>query len=237
MGLRKILRIFKNGSVLVCGVRGGGKDTLFANVVALRKKPYVSMTDYGGLFIPFDYKAIDLNGNTYTDFIEGTVKYFDWPYEDGTDFYMPDSGVYFPSQFCNELNRKYPQLPIVQALIRHLGLAGWHTNVQRPGRVWDKIREQYDNFIMCKWCKWIGNLVIQKVVIYDRYEAFSKDVPPFPLPKPLFNVNRRFQWKIQYTNYLISHGEIKSMILIYFNKSKFNTRAFKEMMLNGKKNS
>jgi hypothetical protein len=146
---------------------------------------------------------------------------------------MPDSGVYFPSQYCNELNKKYPQMPMVQALIRHLGLAGWHTNVQCSGRLWDKIREHYDNFIMCKGCLVIGKLVFQKVVVYDRYEAFSKDVPPFPLRKPLFNMDRRFQYEIQRTNYLITHGEIKSHLLIYFNRSKYNTRVFKEMMENG----
>lgn len=235
MGLGRIIRLFKNGSVLVCGVRGAGKDMLFSNVCIRRKLPYVGSTDYGGQFQMFDYSKIDLNGNTYDDFIRGTVKYFEWPYEDGTDFYMPDSGVYFPSQYCNELNKKYPQLPLVQALIRHLGLANWHTNVQRPNRVWDKIREHYDNFIMCKWCCVFGKLVVQKVIVYDRFEAFSKDVPPFPLKRPILNMDRRFQYEIQRTNYLISHGVIKPHILIYFNKSSYNTRAFKEMMLNGKK--
>lgn len=234
MGLRKIIKVFEKGSVYVCGKRGTGKDLLFANVVVRRKKPYVSMTDYGGQFIPFDYSAIDLNGNTYDDFIRGTLKPFKWPYEDGTDFYMPDSGVYFPSQYCNELNKKYPSVPMVQALIRHLSLAGWHSNCQAPMRVWDKIREQYDNFIMCKGCFWVGPFVIQKIIVYDRFEAFSKNVPVFPLPKPLFNRDRMFQYQIQKANYLIAHGEIKSHILIYRNKSKYNTRAFKEMLENAK---
>ena len=59
MRLKKIIKLFENGSVAVCGLRGSGKDLLTANVVVRRKKPYVSNIDYGGMYMPFNYKLID----------------------------------------------------------------------------------------------------------------------------------------------------------------------------------
>lgn len=235
MGIGYVVRMFNKYSVLVAGMRGRGKDMLFANVIARRNKPYISNTDYGGQFIPFDYKKLDVGQNTYDDFITGNVKYYHYPYEDGTDIYLADIGVYFPSQYCNELNRKYPQMATLQSLLRHLGKAGFHANVQNPNRTYDKIREHYDKFILCRSCHVFGKLVFQKITVYEDYESFQKRVPVFPLRKPIINLNRRFMWEMQHTNYLISHGEIKNKILIYWNKSKYNTRVFKEILENGKK--
>lgn len=236
MRMRKIVRLFKHYSVQVAGMRGRGKDMLFANVIARRNEPYVSNTDYGGQFIPFDYDKIDIGLNTYKNFIEGNVNFYEWPYDEGVDVYLSDIGVYFPAQYCNELNKLYPQMATFQALVRHCSNGGFHCNSQTPNRVWLQIREQYDKFLLCNFCKvFFGKLVIQKITLYDRYESFEKRAPVFPLKKPIFNAERRFQWEMQYANYLIAHGEIKSHWLIYFNKSNYNTRLFKEMLRNGKK--
>ena len=43
---RKILTLFKKGNVSICGLRGTGKDMLTANVIARRKRPYISNIDY-----------------------------------------------------------------------------------------------------------------------------------------------------------------------------------------------
>lgn len=40
MSLRKIIKLFDKGNVMVCGLRGDGKDMLMSNVVQRRKKPY-----------------------------------------------------------------------------------------------------------------------------------------------------------------------------------------------------
>lgn len=236
MNIKWVCKLFKKYSVSVSGMRGRGKDMLFANVIVRRDEPYVSNTNYGGKYIPFDYSKIDIAMNTYHNFITGDLNYYEWPYEDGTDIYLSDIGVYFPSQYCNELNKRYPQLATCQSLLRHLGKAGFHSNGQTPNRTYDKIREHYDKFILCNFCKVLfGKIVLQKITIYDRYESFEKRAPVFPLRKPVFNADRRFQWEMQYANYLIAHGEIKSHWLIYINKSNYDTRVFKEMLLNGKK--
>lgn len=241
MGIGKIKKLFETHSVCVCGMKGCGKDMLSANVAIRRRKPYVSNTYYGGgkasdggMWFPFSYDALALGGNTYDDFIHGTVKKYVYPYPDGTDFYIADVGVYFPSQYCNELNRKYAQLPLFMALSRHVGQAAVHWNCQNLSRCWDKIREMSDCFLRCEWCRVIfGKIVIQKVTYYELYDPCLKRVPPFRLRKPLFNQNRLFQWRIQKANYLISHGIIKSYLLVYWNKADYNTRVFKEMLENG----
>jgi hypothetical protein len=74
--------------------------------------------------------------------------------------------------------------------------------------------------------------VIQKVIVYEKYESAVNRVPPFRLRKPLLNPNRLQQWEIQRSNYEIAHGSVKSRLLIYFNRSEYNTRVFKEMLEN-----
>ena len=232
MSLKKITKLFKLGNVSVCGLRGTGKDMLFANVVMRRGKPYISNTNYGGKWIPFDPDALNCR-NTWRNFITGKLNHYDYPYEDGVDFYLADGGVYMPSQHQGELVKEYGHIPIYMAISRHLGDCNFHYNVQNLNRMWDKIREQSDIYIRCIWCKaFFGKFVLQKVVIYEKYESAVNRVPPFRLRRPFFNKDRMQVWDIQKQNYDIAHGSVKSRILIYWNRSKYNTRIFKEMLEN-----
>lgn len=227
--MRKIIKLFNKGNVSVCGLRGTGKDMLFANVAIRRGLPYVSNTDYGGQFIPFDPSVLDCR-NTYRDFISGTLSPYVYPYADGTDFYIADGGIYFPSQYQGDLCKQYGYLSTFMALSRHLGDCNVHYNVQNLNRMWDKIREQSDIYIRCCWCKVILGIVLQKVVIYEKYESAVNRVPPFRLPRPWLNPDRMQTWEIQKQNYDISHGTVKPRLLIYRNRSQYNTRVFKEML-------
>lgn len=230
--MRKIVKMFEKGNVSISGLVGTGKDMLMGNVVVRRKRPYVSNVDYGGDWFPLDLSIMNVN-NTYDDFIKGTVKYYQYPYQDKTDIYISDCGVYFPAQYCNELNKKYPYLATFMALTRHLYNGSVHTNVQNYNRVYDKLREMSDQYITCKWCRvFFGKLVIQKVIIYERYQSAADRVPPFCLKRPLLNLDRMQLWEIQRNNYQIAHGAVKPRILIYWNKSSYNTRIFKEMLMN-----
>lgn len=237
--MRKIIKLFEQGNVCVCGLKGKGKDMLFANVVLRRKLPYVCNTNYGGDFHSLIFKDFDCGCNTYRNFISGDLNYYAFPFPDNTDVYIADAGVYIPSQYCNELNREYGYFATYMALSRHLGESNTHFNVQNLNRCWDKVREQSDTYIMCNgvfkpFIKWFG-IVIQRVTVYELYDSAVKRVPPFRLPKPWFSPDRRFQWQVQKQNYDIAYGRIKRRILIYKNKSKYNTRIFKEMLENGKK--
>lgn len=229
--MRKIIKLFNQGNVSVCGLRGTGKDMLFANVAVRRGLPYVSNTDYGGSHISFDPSVLDCR-NTYRDFINGTLSPYVYPYADGTDFYIADGGIYFPSQYQGDLCKSYGYLSTFMALSRHLGDCNVHYNVQNLNRMWDKIREQSDIYIRCCWCKVIFGIVLQKVIIYEKYDSAVNRVPPFRLHKPLLNPDRRQTWEVQKQNYDISHGEVKPRLLIYRNRSEYNTRVFKEMLAN-----
>lgn len=232
--MKKIVKLFEDGNVSVCGLRGRGKDMLIANVIWRRKRPYISNVDYGGDSYPFNPLEFDCGKNTYKDFIAGSIKPYVYPYPDKVDIYVSDAGIYFPSHFCNELNKAYPFFPTFQALTRQLGECNFHFNAQNLNRVWDKIREQSDTYIMCNWCLVLFGYVLQKVTIYELYDSAVRRVPPFRIPRPLLNPDRKFQWEMAYQNYLIAHGKIKTRLLLYKNRSNYDTRIFKEMLKNGK---
>lgn len=239
MRFKRIVRLFEKGNVSVDGLRGTGKDMLMANVVVRRKLPYVSNTYYGGgtypsgLWLPFDPNNYTLGGNSYENFLSGDIHHYEYPHPDGFDLYISDAGVYFPSQYCGELNKKYGYLALFMALTRQLGECNFHTNTQNLNRVYDKIREQSDIYIKCNWCKVIFGFVLQQVTIYDCYESCVKRVPPFRLARSLFSADRKFDYDKERLHYEISYGKIARRFLFYRNKSCYNTRRFKEMLEHG----
>lgn len=238
MRFRKIIKLFEDGNVCVTGLRGRGKDMLIANVVARRKLPYISNVDYDGDFHPLKMSDLDCGKNTYRNFISGDVRYYRFPYADGTDVYISDAGVYFPSQYCNELNKEYPYIATYGALCRHTSLANVHVNVQYLGRVYDKIREQCDQFVLCLGMVHMLGFVIQGVRIYDDPESCKKKIKPFPVRVPIFaSAQVRYNVKLQKAMYEANHGIIKNGILIYRNKSHYNTRIFRDILASGRKDT
>lgn len=230
--MKTILRAFNDGNVCIYGLRGRGKDLLMSNVCIRRKKAYVSNVDYGGSYIPFNPNAFDCGRNSYRNFIEGNLNSYVYPYPDGTDLYISDVGVYFPSQYCNELNKDYKYFPTFFALSRHVGLANVYVNTQSLGRAWDKIREQCDKYILCNWCKVLfGKVVIQSVTLYDNYESAVNKLLPFSVKPPLFaKQETMMSLKLQKQTYECVHGKIQKKLIIYINKSNYNTRFFKEVL-------
>lgn len=234
MRFKKIIKLFESGNVCVCGLRGTGKDLLMSNVVTRRQKPYISNIDYGFNHYPFNYDDLDCGKNIYSNFIDGKVNNYVYPYPDGTDVYLSDAGIYFPSQFCSDLNRRFPYMAVFQAISRHVGDCNFHFNAQNLNRVWDKIREQSDIYIMCRGCFYFKDIVFQRITIYDRYQSAVDRQRPLRLPMPLFsNKETRMLRKIQLAQYEASHGMIKDAFLIYKNKSTYNTRQFKEILEKG----
>lgn len=232
MAFGKIRRYFRNGNVCVTGLRGRGKDMLLANVACRDKKPYISNIDYtgDGRYTPLDLNALNCGKNNYKNFIDGNIKPYEYPYADNTDVYISDVGIYFPSQYCNELNRDYKEFPVFMALSRQLGNNNVHINVQNLNRAWDKIREQSDTYIYCRWCKVFFGIVIQCVTVYEKYETCLARMQVPRVRVPLFNRQARMQARIYLDQFRNTHGEIKTHILVYRNKSKYDTRHFKKML-------
>lgn len=230
--MKKIIKLFNDGNVCVVGMRGTGKDVLFGNVINRKKQLYVSNLNYdmGMRYIPYDYNLIKIN-NTYKNLNDGNINAYVWELPPGTDIYLSDVGVYFPSQYCNELNKLYSDMPIYQALSRQLARNNFHVNCQNLNRVWDKIREQSDTYIMCNWCKVLfGKIVIQKITIYDKYSSCVERVKPCRISVPLLADKITKQTARQYLdNWVNTHGSVKSRILIYLNKSKHDTYYFQKV--------
>lgn len=244
MRFKKIMKLFDAGNVSVAGLRGRGKDVLMSNVYVRNKRPYVCNVDYGGNFIEyFDIQKFNVN-NTYKNFLSGDINYYKSPYPDGTDVLLSDCGIYYPSQYNASLDNKYGFFSTWIAISRHTQLANFHHNSQSSDRVWNKIREQSDIFLKCNFCRfpfartnipWLRDVVIQKVTIYSKYQSFVDNVPPYRAPRVHMNTDRTFNNQLEKQRYTISYGDIKSGILIFRNKSKFDTRFFRTLLLNGKK--
>lgn len=232
MRFKKIIKFFEDGNVCVTGLRGTGKDLLTSNVVVRRKLPYVSNLDYGGFYAPLDLKLLNLGENTYLDFIRGTLNRYEFPYPRGSDIYISDVGVYFPSQYCSELNRDFKYLPAYFALSRQVSHNNFHINVQNLNRAWDKIREQSDTYIRCRRCIYIPfiNLVFQQITIYDKYESCVNRVKPCRVSGFSLNPVARSQTQTYIDNFHNTHGSVKNRILIYFNRSKYDTYYFEKLL-------
>lgn len=231
-----VVRLFKKHSITVCGMKGTGKDLLTGNVIVRRNVPYVSNMNYGGDYYKLDFNDLQMSGNTYKNLIDGDIIPYDYPYPPGADIYVSDAGIYLPSQYCNELNKRYPSLPMFAALSRQIGHdTRFHCNTQNLNRLWDKLREHSDFYITCRRCWYLGGLVIQWITIYDKMQSCIDRVQPCRVRVPLLNKEARVQAQIYRDKFFNQHGTVENHILIYFNRSEHDTYFFGKLFKKGGK--
>ncbi len=237
----KIIQMFQKGNVCVCGLRGTGKDVLTGNVIARRMRPYVSNLDYtkGDLYQKLDFDKIDVGRNTWENLLKGEPNYYEFPYESGSDIYISDVGIYLPSQYCGELNKRYPYLPTYMALSRQVSHNNFHINVQSLNRAWDKIREQSDTYIRCRWVfkplAKIG-IIFQKVTIYDKYQSCVDRVEPCRITVPLLaSSEAKMNARLYLDKFYNSYGSVKSRYLLYINRSSHDTYYFEKLFKGGRR--
>lgn len=237
MLFRNVIKLFDNHSVCVCGMKGTGKDLLMGNVIARKNKDYISNLDYtnDSHFYLCDFDKLMLSHNSYNDIICGCVKPYTFPYPLGSDIYISDAGIYFPSQYCNELNKRYFSFPFFMALSRQVADGTKvHINTQNLNRCWDKIREMSDIYITCNRCWYFFGFVLQKITIYDKYDSCLNRVRPCRVSQPLtFNPMARATVDTYRDNFFNVHGDVKSKWLLYRNKSKHDTLYFKKFFAEG----
>lgn len=230
---------FEKGNCCVVGLRGKGKDLMFGNVIARRKKPYISNLNYTNRknFIPLDFDKIDCGCATWKDFVNGTLPHYEFPYPFESDVYVSDVGVYLPAQYCNEINKAYPHIATYQAISRQLSRNNFHINTQNLNRCYDKIREQSDTYFWCEKCLYIPklNIVIQKVYEYDKYSSCCDRVKPAKIRVPLFNKEAQMQANVYLDKFRNTYGSIKCHLVIYRNKSKHDTYYFEKEFEKGVK--
>lgn len=230
---RKFVSHFKKGNVLVSGLRGCGKDLAFCYVINKRKKNYISNIQYSKpskRFKRFDFdpKVWELAGNTYSDFIDNTVKEYVYPYPDDIDYYISDAGIYFPSQYHKDLEKKYSSAPIFQALSRHLGDCNVHTNSQKQNRLWDKIREQSDIYLVMTGAHFLPKtkFFVLSYRLYSNVEEAEKQTVP-----PRFGIGKKAREAKQ--AFYNTHGLIKSSWFFARLPYEYDSRRFKKILENG----
>lgn len=232
--IKKLVSIFDSGNVIVSGMRGRGKDMLFCLIVNRRKRDYISNVQYSDPknkkfhCFPLDLKVWKLAGNSYQDLVSGSPAPYVYPYPDDIDYYISDSGVYFPAQFATELSKRYKSETMFQALSRHLGNANVHCNVQNPNRLWDKIREQSDLYLRMDRCKVFKCLKLVHLVSYsyELYDSFEKG-----LTVPWFGIGKKA--KECKNAFMIQHGQIKKYSVWFNIPFIYDDRRFKHILENG----
>lgn len=246
MTLKKLIKLtYAKDCTMTCGKKGHGKDMLYANVINCRNEPYISNTNYhcnndNATYIELDISKLNCN-NDYHNFVTGKINKYVYPYPHCADIYISDCGVYFPSQYDTKLDKEYPYLSTTFALFRQVSKgARIHCNSQALCRIYKKLREQQDVYILCNWCKvFFGKYVIQKITIYDRYNSCEQEVEPYlPIKIPMFaskelKANLKMKNEEMLRLFKQNYGSVKSHILIYKNKSNYDTNIFKTMLENG----
>jgi len=226
INMSNLKKIFKGGNVIVFGKKGKGKDLLFQNVIKHRKKPYYSNIDYGyKLEKIVNVGDINVNPNTYIDFIKGSTKKVKLPLKQDLDVYISDCGVCLPSQYDTQLSKLFPSFPIYYALSRHLTNSNIHCNTQALNRVWIKLREQADYFIKCRSIIKLPFFIIENYTIYDRYQSALNDVRCSS--SRLFNKYSKAENDV----YNAENGEVKNGFVIISKRSiRYDTRYFRRVL-------
>lgn len=215
---RWLLNAFDNFDCAVYGLRGTGKDVIFAHSINLKGGKHYSNIKYNGDTEIRDLKELNVGGNSYEDFINGNIKKFTPNFDENYHFFISDAGVYLGCQYNTELNKNYGELPIHIALRRHLYDSHVHTNSQALNRPWDKIREQQGCFIHALGVLDYGDFLIVKAISYTKYESALDCLPPPNKPDKY---------------HVMKYGEIlEHKFRVPVDSLTYDTRHFKTQLLN-----
>ena len=212
-----LLETFDNYDVAVYGFRGSGKDVIFAHAINLKGELHYSNIRYNDFTEVRPVQDLHAGGNTYPDLMSGNIKPFVPNFEEGAHFFVSDAGIYLGCQYHKELDQKYPEIPILLALKRHLYNSHLHTNSQALKRVWDKIREQQGAFIRCLDTRECGDFLYVTAITYTNYESALACLPPPKKDPDEYEV--------------MKYGEIaKRTFRVPISSLEYNTRHFKDIL-------
>lgn len=175
---RFLLDEFGRCNVLVFGKKRQGKDLIFAHVIALRGEKHYSNIPYDENTEVINLSELNVGDNTFTDFVNGTVKKFSPRFEERCDVFISDGGIYLPCHFDKELDAKYPGMPIFFALSGQLYNLNVHLNSQAVGRPWKKLREQADSYIQVKGNTFRDGAFYVRIIVYDKFSDAENEINP-----------------------------------------------------------
>ncbi len=238
----KSINKYITNSTLIVGAKGSGKDLITQNIVYsnYKKHNFLSVNvDYG-----YNTEVVSFNDfklkNSYLNFINNNLLCESLKEDfEGKSLIISDCGIYLPSQYDKELSKAFGWLPIFIALSRHLYDMPIIANVQHQGRIWVKLREQFDFYIKCKNTKSfkvpiLHRFLITRCICYENLIALDNGVLPFSSPiglisqnNPLYSTSPSTMKKI-FEN---QHGFIKEIFFITRKKKiKYDTRHFKKLL-------
>ena len=217
-----IRKYFKKLSIMVCGKRGSGKDTLFSYIVYNKKNN--SNIKINKKTNVINLEQINIPNLSRKDLVNGKVGFAN--YEDYKQFenitLISDSGIYYPSFDDTQLKKDYPSFAISIAIWRHLYNSPLHFNCQVHDRLWKLLREQIEDIIKCLSCK-RGLLYTKlKVRYYENANDCENNLKP---------LHKSF-WRNQEISIENSkRGLIQDFTLLIPNRMiTHNTRAFKDIV-------
>ena len=224
---------FIDNNTIIFGVKGSGKDLLTQLVIYLRYKDkkniyYYANNDYGYNYNHCTLNDLSVYPNTFENLIDNKIYTIDKiEKRENTDVYISDAGIYLPSQYDTLLSKLYPSFPIYYAISRHLYNSNIHMNVQNLERIWKKIREQADHYILTKGVIDIKFLpwVFIRTRYYSRYQSALEQVSPMSKVGLVNKYNRAL-----IAEYESKYGIIKNRLcVIRKSKIKYDTRHFHKL--------
>lgn len=176
-----IAQRFSMGNCIVFGKKRKGKDLLFQAIIKQRNKKYFSTIPYGYKYNKITLSEISLDPNTYNDLINGTVTQLPKNHErEKKDIYISDTGIHLPSQYNHLLNKKYPSMPLYFSLSGHCYDSNIHCNYNGAyTRLWDKLREQADEYFRALKNIKLPHVIYVKVRYYAEEQSANQNVLPF----------------------------------------------------------
>lgn len=206
---------FSRCNVIVFGKKRTGKDLLFSHVIALRGQKHYANIPYNGNTEVRPLSDLSVGSNTWKDLLHGTIEKMSPQFDEGTDFYVSDGGIYLPSQYDTMLNELYPSMPIFYALSGQLYGMNVHVNSQELGRIWIKLREQADSYIRILRSKKTRDGIYIEGITYDNYAAANAKLLPRDDP-----------------DFIAKNGEIvRRRWFVPYSEIQYNTRHFRDVFL------
>lgn len=248
LAVSNMLYHFKHCNVIVGGKKGTGKDLITNYVIRKRKQYYYSNIDYSiphKLLVQKDnFKILDeyvkdhmitdkreiiglydvsVYPNTYNEFVNQNYKIIERRFFDGKDIYVSDIGNFLPSYMDSTLYKKFPSMPLLYSLSRHMYANNIHCNTQNIERAWKALREQADFFVITKRTYRLFGLLITKCYSYDNYQSAIHQLKP--LKKRMMNK----QSKANVDLYNAQNGDIRKFFIFQrVSKISYDTRQFEK---------
>jgi hypothetical protein len=225
--LRFAVKIFQHANTLTFGKKRKGKDLLTQAIIRERKAEYFANITYGYKYNHIELSEISLYPNTYENFINGKITKIKWiKKREKVDIYIDDVGNKLPSQYNHVLNKKYPSMPLYYSLSGHAYDSNIHCNYNGAyTRLWDKIREQADDYFRALMTVKIGPFLFSKYRYFEEEQSAKNNL--LPMPRKFFS-NKEYnslQKQFEATN-----GFIKDFWIVQpLWKIKYDTRFYKRV--------